>query len=145
MLNAVLKSSVLLVSLSALAFPQAITADETNTSCIENLQVPFYPPLARLARLFGTFTVSVVLGPDSAVQTISSESMISQTARAIFVPAVAKAIRASSFVHSCGGKTVKLVFYFVLGDGAPSDHGQDVSFGYPNRFWISAPPAVLNP
>ena len=129
---------------SALAFAQAISDDPANASCIERLQVPVYPPLAKMARITETATVSVMLGPDAAIQSISSES-VTQSRKAIFVPAVEKAIRASSFAPGCGGKTVKLVFHFVLGESAPSDHGQDVSFGYPNRFWISVPPQVLNP
>ena len=147
MLNVVLRLSLLVVALSALAFPQGIAADETNASCIERLQMPVYPPLARQARLSGTYTVSVLLGPDASVQGISSEmeSPISPSRKSIFVPALEKSIRASSFLKGCSGKTVKLVFQFVLGEGKPSNFGQDVSFGYANYFWISVPPQVLNP
>jgi hypothetical protein len=144
MLNVFLRTAVLLPVLSPLALSQGIPADSTNSSCIEKLKMPIYPPLADKARLSGIVTVSVVLGPDASVQSISSE-IVSQSRKAIFVSAVEKSIRASLFAQSCGGKTVKLVFQFVLGDGTLSDHGQDVSFAYPNRFWISVPQIPLNP
>jgi hypothetical protein len=147
MVNSFLKTVLLCFGLAPLAMSQATTADDTNASCIEKLQMPVYPVLAKQARLWGTFTVSVTLDPDASVQTVSSEmeSNVRPSRKAIFVPALEKSIRESSFAHGCGGKTVTLVFQFVLGTGAPTDHGQDVSFGFPNRFWISTPPPVMNP
>jgi hypothetical protein len=146
MLKAFLRTAFPVLVLSSLALSQGTTADDTNASCIEKLQIPNYVPLARYGRLSGTFTVSVVLGPDATVQSISSEMVATfPQSKGIFIPAIEKALRSSVFARRCGGKTVKLVFQFVLGDGEPSDHGQEVSFAYPNRFWISVPPTPLNP
>jgi len=107
-----------------------VIADDTNASCIEKLQIPTYPPLARHARW-----------------RIASQHLRSGTAikNDNIRLCSGKLHRASVLAHVCGGKTVKLVFQFVLGDGEPSDRVQDVSFGLPNRFWISVPPLVLNP
>jgi hypothetical protein len=104
------------------------------------------PFSCQASRLWGTFAVSVTLGPGTSVQTVSSEmeSNVRLSRKAIFVPALEKSIRESSFAHGCGGKTVTLMVQFVLGTGAPANHGQDVSFGFPNRFWISTPPPVMN-
>ena len=146
MSNPFLKTALLVFVVSPLALSQSTTADDTNASCIEKLQIPNYPPLARHARLSGTFTTTVVIGPDATVQSISSEMVAKfSQSKGIFIPAIERSLRSSVFARRCGGNTVKLVFQFVLGDGEPSDHGQEVSFAYPNRFWISVPPAFVNP
>jgi hypothetical protein len=64
----------------------------------------------------------------------------------VLAPAVEKALRASTFRKICSGKSVTLVFNFVLGDQFDPDRlSQRVSFGYPNQFWISVPPRVVEP
>jgi hypothetical protein len=41
---------------------------------------------------------------------------------------------------------VKLVFNFVFGEAVdPKNLPQTISFGYPNRFWISAPGMTIHP
>lgn len=59
-------------------------------------------------------------------------------------PAVEKVIRGSAFLKTCGGKTVTLVFNFVLGGLDPDNLPQRVSFGYPNQFWIAVPRPIVH-
>ena len=119
------------------ALAQSNQDSESNMSCIERLQMPVYPPLAAAARISGSVTATVLVASDGSVQTkVAGHSILS--------PAVEKAIRASAFRKTCGGKSIRLVFNFVLGERLDPDRlSQRVSFGYPNQFWISVPPRVI--
>jgi hypothetical protein len=120
-----------------LALAQSNQGGESNMSCVERLQVPVYPPLARAARIRGSVEASVLISADVSIQTTSGAHILSPSA-------VEKAIRASTFRKTCNGKSVTLIFNFVLGEELDRDRlPQRVSFGYPNRFWISAPPQVI--
>jgi outer membrane biosynthesis protein TonB len=103
--------------------------------------------LAELARISGSVTATVVLRPDGSVEKTSMDAgNASSTAKRLFLPEVDRAIRASSFRPTCGGKSVTLVFSFVLGEELdPSGLSQSVSFGYPNVFSISVPPKIVQP
>jgi hypothetical protein len=121
---------------------------ETNIACLERLEIPTYPPLAKQARIAGALTVAIQLGPDSSVGNVSSEwspqwASVAKMA-GIFVPVVEKSLRESKFAKSCSGKKVTLVFNFVL---AESLLPQEIkfSFGYPNQFWITAPAMLVQP
>jgi hypothetical protein len=112
---------------------------ESNMSCVERLQMPVYPPLAAQARIGGSITATVVVASDGSTQT-----KFSSGAHRLLTPAVERALRASAFHKSCAGKPVKLVFNFELGEELDPDHlRQRVSFGYPNLFWISTPPRII--
>jgi hypothetical protein len=50
------------------------------------------------------------------------------------------AIAASTFRKSCSGKSVTVVFNFVI-DEAQKGNSR-FSFGYPNQFWISVLPGL---
>jgi hypothetical protein len=115
------------------ALAQSDQESEPNMSCIERLRLPVYPPLAAAARISGSVTATVVVASDGSVQT-------KMAGHSILSPAVDYALRASSFRKSCGTKSVTLVFKFVLSDYHPDGRLQDVSFGYPNQFWISVLP-----
>jgi hypothetical protein len=121
---------------------------ETNIACVERLEIPTYPPLPKQARIAGTLTVGVQLGPDAAVGDISSEWTPQQASVAksggLFVPAVEKSLRASAFLKSCANKKVTLVFNFVMGE-SPLQQEIRFSFSYPNQFWISAPIPLVQP
>ena len=61
-------------------------------------------------------------------------------------PVEREAIQASAFRKTCGGKSVTLVFAFVLGEELDPNHlPQTISFGYPNEFWISVPAKTIQP
>jgi outer membrane biosynthesis protein TonB len=109
--------------------------------------MPVYPKLADMARISGSLTATVVLGPDGSIEkTLIDIGTASTTARQLFPPEVEKALRASAFRKACGGKSVTLVFSFVLGEELdPQGLPQRVSFGYPNRFSISVPPKIVQP
>jgi outer membrane biosynthesis protein TonB len=100
-------------------------------SCIERLQMPRYPPLARQAAIQGSVKATVDLAPDASIQMkLVGHRLLSQ--------AVETAVRASRFRPGCGGKSVSLIFNFEF----DSDPAKIVSFGYPNQFWISAQPPI---
>ena len=120
---------------------------ETNIGCIERLQMPAYPPLAKQAQLEATITASVLLSPKPTVrqQVTTQFKSKTQTAAAILMPTVEKAIQEASFRSDCTGKTVVLIFDFKIAGPASSNPKQSVSFGYPNKFWIVTEPALRTP
>jgi hypothetical protein len=121
------------------AFAQTNQDADSNMACVDRLEMPVYPPLANAARITGSVTATVVVASDGSLQTQA-------VGHKLLAPAVEKAIRASTFLVTCGGKSVRLVFNFVLAENlAPDKLSQRVSFGYPNQFWISVPPpSVIN-
>jgi hypothetical protein len=121
----------LLLTLALCSWPALAQSNldaDSNMSCVERLQMPVYPPLARAALVSGSVTATVVPGSDGTLQTNAAGHLL-------LVAAVKKALRASSFRKTCGGKSVRLIFNF----GFDSDPGKRVSFGYPNQFWIAVP------
>jgi hypothetical protein len=113
---------------------------ETNISCIDRLQMPTFPALARKARVQGTINAVVVLSPQGSVQTMNTKG------HPLLVPSVEDIIRTAKFRSDCGGKTVTLVFDFRLAGSGSQQPMQSVSFGAPNRFWIAVQPlpALVN-
>jgi hypothetical protein len=123
---------VLLAAVSATAFAQEA---ESNMSCVERLQMPVYPPLARVAHVTGSVSTTVMMSAEGSIQVTSS-----QGTHPLLTPAVENALYASAFSRACVHKPIKLVFNFVFDE--KSDPGwlpPQVSFGYPNQFWISVP------
>jgi hypothetical protein len=117
-----------------------------DISCIQRLIVPNYPALANAARVAADVTVSVVIGHDSASHqiTIQVEKPRGDIKR-LFSERVEKAVRSSTFNHSCVGKTIELVFNFELGMDMPIEGSkQTISFSYPNRFNITSTAVIVD-
>jgi outer membrane biosynthesis protein TonB len=109
--------------------------------------MPVYPALAEQARITGVLKASVVISPGGSVErsTIEMESG-SDTAKRLFSAVVEKAIRASEFDKSCGGKSIRLVFHFTIDASLdPNGERQAIFVGYPNQFWITVPPKMFQP
>jgi len=51
----------------------AIAQTETNIACVERVDAPAYPLLAKQARIAGVLTVTVLLGSDASVGKISAD------------------------------------------------------------------------
>lgn len=118
-----------------------------NTDCLERLRLPAYPKLADAARISGTVTATIALGAGGSIEktVLDMDAASKKTARELFPPAVEKALRASTFRNACSGKSVTLVFSFVLGEDLDPDKlPQTISFGYPNRFWITIPAKIAH-
>jgi hypothetical protein len=126
---------------------QPATDSATNVSCFERIVVPNYPALANSARIAADVTVSVVIGRDSASHQITTQvEKPHSDIRRLFSERVEKAIRSSTFNNRCLGKTIELVFSFVLGNDMPVEGSkQTISFSYPNRFTITNTAVVVNP
>jgi hypothetical protein len=122
--------------------PQA----DTSMKCVEKLDLPTYPVLARSARIEGSITALVALSPQGTVQSIKSQAVSTlDRAKRLLVEPVEQAIRGTVFRSDCHEKTVTLVFYFRI-TGRPSNNPkQSTSFGFPNRFWIITEPATVQP
>jgi hypothetical protein len=120
---------------------QSTADDETNARCIERLRMPAYPKLADSARLSGTVTATITLTASGSIEkSVLEMTAASAGVKQFFLPSVEEALRASTFRNFCGGKSVKLVFSFVLNE----EREPSVSFGYPNRFWITVPPGIVH-
>lgn len=120
-------------------------AQTGNVACLERLHIPTYPALAAQARVAGTVHATVLIKADGALDSISSAvEGNAKVAKGILAPAVESALKASSFAKSCGGKSINLVFDFVLGETVFPEK-QRVSFSYPNHFWIETTATVWQP
>jgi len=124
-------------------YAQAAPDTLANGRCIERLELPAYPKLADMARLQGTLTATVALTRGGSIEklTVGIGGASEVSKNKFFQPAVEEAIRGSVFRRDCDGKSVILIFNFVLGEKLDPR----MSFGYPNRFWISAPAKLVNP
>ncbi len=121
--------------------------DKSNIACVERLQIPTYPALAAQARIIATITSTVTLGANASVERIrSTVESVAPSADKMFTSTTEEALRTSVFSKTCRGQSITLIFDFVLGDRLlPNRATQSVSFGYPNHFWIVAPPNLVNP
>lgn len=118
---------------------------ETNIACVERLEIPTYPPLAKAARIAGALTASLTVGLDGSAQGVTLTTESGTRPHPILRPSVEKSVGASSFARACAGKTVTLVFHFELGEKLTDSLQPITSFGYPNHFWITAPPMLMQP
>jgi hypothetical protein len=132
-----------LLAFALCAWPALAQSDQdggSNMSCVERLQMPVYPPLARLARISGSVTATVIMSTEGSIQVTSSQS-----AHPLVTQAVENALHGSAFSRACVHKPIQLVFNFVFDEKSnPGRTSPQVSFGYPNQFWISVPlPQVM--
>jgi hypothetical protein len=118
------------------------SADTSNMSCIENLDVPTYPRLADLARVTASVTSAIRVGSGGRFQGVTSDvqKTVGETVRAAFLRTVEDAARTSRFAAACAGRTVIIEFRFSLGEQIGTER---VSFAYPNRFTILASAKVI--
>jgi hypothetical protein len=127
-----------------LAVPTPAPAQDTsNTGCIEKLQIPAYPLLARQARLTGTLSVTVDLGTNGNIEKVSARSQLNNDrAQSVLLMPIESVLRKSRFRRECAGKQITLVFEFGLYGDPYDDQQQEVAFGSPNRFFITARPPI---
>ncbi len=117
---------------------------EANMGCVEKLQVPLYPPLAAQVHLYGVVVATIVADELGAAEyIIVYRGML--TASENNCRLLSTVLRLSKYSIGCGNKPITLVFNFVLGEQRVPNGSPNVFFGHPNRFWISAPPNVVNP
>ena len=116
----------------------------SNMECLEHLEVPDYPPLARQARLQVTQTVKVLLSDQAAVQSIEhSFQGRAFDLEKLFREGAEKALNQSRFSKACGRKIITLVFHYELVEN--TNRWSLFAFEPPNRFSIRAGPVYLNP
>jgi len=116
----------------------------SNIECLDHLEVPNYPPLARQARVQAIQTVKVLLSDQATVQRIElSLQGKAINADRLFKADAEKALKISRFSKTCGGKTITLVFHYELYN---DDSGRSIfAFEPPNHFWIRYGPVYVNP
>ena len=111
-------------------------ADTSNAACVERLELPTYPLLARQARLAGTLSVTVRLDHNAVVDNVTAKADLNNNGAqgALFVPVKNAIFHKAQFRQDCADKEVILVFDFRI-TGDPSDaQQQEAAFGFPNRF-----------
>jgi hypothetical protein len=112
--------------------------DSTNAQCVERLQIPSYPYVARVSISSGALRAAVTLGERGEVRSQQFEVVSDPKNLKIFQPAVERALKASRFRGSCAGQTVRLTFRFKMG-GA-----DEVWFEAPATYEITALPPMVN-
>jgi len=112
----------------------------SNIECVEHLEIPGYPPLARSFRFPSTLLVKVLLSDQAALQSIEISSREKAVNEKYFKESTEKALKASRFSKACGGKTITLVFHYELS----IDNGS-FAFEPPNHFLIRSGGVPVNP
>ena len=116
----------------------------SNIECLESLEIPDYPPLARQAQIQVIETVKVLLSDQATTQGIE-QSLQGKVAKLdpLFKEGTEKALKNSRFSKTCRGKTITLVFHYEIRDDP--NRSSLFAFGAPNHFWIRAGPFYVNP
>ena len=111
-----------------------------NIECLEHLEVPVYPPLARAGRFPGTMLVKVLLSDHATLQSIEINLQEKVAGRdKFFKDSVERAIANSRFSKACGGKIITLVFQLR----ASNDEARSLSRR--NLFIIRSGAVLVNP
>jgi hypothetical protein len=116
----------------------------SNIECLERLEIPDYPPLARMAQIQVIQTLKVLLSDQVTVENVeqSLQGKAFNLDRS-FQEGAEKALKNSRFSKTCGRKTVTLVFHYELRDDANTL--SLFAFGPPNHFWIRYGPVYAMP
>ncbi len=118
---------------------------ETNIACVERLEIPTYPILAKQARIAGAITANLTVRANGSAQSVTLTTESGTRLHPILRPSVEESVGASSFAKACAGKTVTLVFHFEIDEKLSVKQQPVASFGYPNHFWITAPSTLVQP
>ena len=112
----------------------------SNTECLDHLEVPNYPVLARQGRIEATQTVKVLLSDQATLQSIEISLAENPKVGPLFKDVAEKALKNSRFSKTCGGKSITLVFHYER-------TGDDGSFAFepPNHFWIRSGGVLIRP
>ena len=103
----------------------------SNIECLEHLEIPEYPPLARQARIQAIQTVKVLLSDQATIQNIEHSLQTKDVKHErLWNEGAEKAIKNSRFLKTCGGKTITLVFHYELS----GDERTTFAFEPPNHF-----------
>jgi hypothetical protein len=116
----------------------------SNIECVDQLEIPDYPPLARQARIQVIQTVKVLLSDQATIQNVE-QSLQGKLVKldGFFKEGAEKALKNSRFSKTCGGKTITLVFHYEIRDDP--NRPSLFAFGPPNHFWIRYGPVYVNP
>jgi hypothetical protein len=144
-LGAALTAGLLLVVAPHRALSQPGPVESpSNIECLEHLEIPDYPPLARTANIQVTQTVKVLLSDQATAQNIQHSLQGNPIKfEMLFKEVAEEALKNSRFSKTCGGKTITLVFHYEIRDD--SNKSSLFAFGPPNQFWIRAGPVYVNP
>jgi len=85
---------------------------------------------------------TVTLAGDGRVEQVTTSTRVqtNQAAQGILAKPVEEALRRSQFAQACAKERVAFVFEFLITGDPSARQQQEVGYGYPNRFWISARP-----
>jgi hypothetical protein len=116
----------------------------SNIECLERLEIPDYPPLARQAQIQVIQAVKVLLSDQATVQNVE-QTLQGKVVKldGFFKEGAEKALKSSRFSKTCGGKSVTLVFHYEIRDDP--NRSSPFAFGTPNHFWIRYGPVYVNP
>jgi hypothetical protein len=112
------------------------SAEENNLHCIEDMLLPGYGSIARKAKMTGTVSATVAIGEAGAItdlKVVGPDPYLSMEVE-IFLK------YNTQFAASCNGKSVLLLFTFVLSGKPVTDPTVRVRFKGPNQFVIESQP-----
>jgi hypothetical protein len=108
--------------------------------CVESIQIPQYPPLARGARLAGNVHAHTTIVGRSATD------VKVDGAHPILQEAVVKSLKGARFSASCDHVGIELIFIFKIeGEQTGMYDMGVVTFRWPNEFAITVRPPTPQP
>jgi len=138
--------NILLATISVLAIPMLGTAQQTSTeglACFENLAAPEYPKTALQAHVDGSVWTTTQVNSQGAIDKIDTQ-VVSAWGEGpkLLTPPVEKAIRAAKIKSECAGKTVSVVFRYMLHGDATSNPKVTSRTEAANLMYIESQPSA---
>ena len=116
---------------------------EPGLECFAQMATPEYPPAALHDDITGTVWTHIALTPKATVGKIDTQVVSAYSeGEKLLVPAVEKAIHASTFKPDCAGKTVFVAFRYEEDGRAVADPHPEFREEPPNVAWIESQPPL---
>lgn len=116
---------------------------EPGLECFAQMAAPEYPATALQEDVTGTVWTHIALTPQATVGKIDTQVVSAYSAgEKLLVPAVEKAIHASTFKPNCAGKTVFVAFRYQEDGQAVANPHPEFRKEPPNVAWIESHPPL---
>ncbi|HLG97997.1 MAG TPA: energy transducer TonB [Bryobacteraceae bacterium] len=116
---------------------------QPGLECFAQMATPDYPEAALHKDVTGTVWTHITLTPQATVSKIDAQVVSAYSdGEKLLVPAVEKAIHASTFKPDCAGKTVFVAFRYEEDGQAVADPHPQFRKEPPNVAWIESQPPL---
>ena len=116
---------------------------EPGLECFAQMSTPEYPPAALQEDVTGTVWTTTTLTAQDTIGKIDTRAVSAYSnGEKLLVPAVEKALRASTFKPDCAGKNVSVAFRYQISGEAVANPQPTSTKEPPNVVWIESQPPM---